>query len=63
MLEIILQSLFLGEFGAEMKIISYTTAAIFLGSLTLNEAKLTEGDCDGQYIGLLTTHNSFINTY
>jgi hypothetical protein len=45
-----LQSLFLRELGAEMKIISYTTAAIFLGSLTLNEAKLREGDCDGQYM-------------
>ena len=34
------------DFAAEMKIISYTTAAILLGSLTLNEAKLREGDCD-----------------
>ncbi|XP_028398094.1 mesencephalic astrocyte-derived neurotrophic factor homolog [Dendronephthya gigantea] len=29
-----------------MKIITYTTTAFFLGSLTLNEAKLREGDCD-----------------
>jgi hypothetical protein len=36
------------DFAAKMKIICYTTAAIFLGSLTLSEAKLREGDCDGK---------------